>query len=129
MSDDIKKHSDDLQKTIKDIIYEEPSVSHDDETIAGYIQKFSKSKEIDARERKLLRQTYKYIRSLEFDIEELDKLACERFERVQLLEGLLKKASSSFYGSVPIAEASYLRSVFISKPLIDEIFRALEGKR
>jgi len=128
MSDDIKKHSDDLQKTITDIIYEEPSVNFDDETIAGYIQKFSKSKEIDAEDRKLLRDTYRYIKSLEFNIAELEKVAYERFDRVQILEDLLKKASSSFYGSVPIAEASYIRSVFISKPLIDDIFRALEGK-
>lgn len=128
MSDDIQKHSDELQKTITDIIYSEPELSPDDETIAGYIRKFSKSKEIDAEERKLLRKTYKYINSLEINIEELEKLAYERFDRVQLLEDLLKKVSSSFYGSVPIAEASYLRSVFISKPLIDEIFQALEKK-
>ena len=128
MSDDVQKYNDDLQKTVKDLIYSEPELSPADETIAGYILKFSRSKDIDAEDRKLLRKTYRYIKSLEFNIAELQKSDSERFERVKLLENLLKKASSSFYGSVPIAEASYIRSVFISKPLIDDIFRALEGK-
>lgn len=128
MSDEIQKYNDDLQKTVKDLIYSEPELSPDDETIAGYIRKFSKSKEIDAEDRKLLRKTYNYIKSLEFNIRELERSSCERFERVHLLESLLKKASSSFYGSVPIAEASYIRSVFISEPLMDEILQAL-GKK
>jgi hypothetical protein len=38
---------------------------------------------------------------------------------------LLQKISSSFFSGVPLHEASYIRSVFISDALIEEVYEAL----
>lgn len=38
---------------------------------------------------------------------------------------LLQKISSSFFSGVPLNEASYIRSVFISDALIEEVYEAL----
>jgi hypothetical protein len=38
---------------------------------------------------------------------------------------LLQKISSSFLSGVPLSEASYIRSVFISDALIEEVYEAL----
>jgi hypothetical protein len=47
--------------------------------------------------------------------------------RARELRNLLEKVASSFIGSVPLSEASYIRSVYISGPLIEEIYDALDG--
>jgi hypothetical protein len=47
--------------------------------------------------------------------------------RARALRNLLEKVASSFIGSVPLSEDSYIRSVYISGPLIEEIYDALDG--
>jgi hypothetical protein len=71
----------------------------------------------------------KKIKGLETEIFFLERRIKAQEELMVEMSGVLQKVATSFIGSVPLNDLSYIHSVHISKALMDDVYEALKRWR
>jgi hypothetical protein len=71
----------------------------------------------------------KKISGLEVEILFLERRIKAQEDLMVEMSGVLQKIATTFIGSVPLSDLSYIHSVHISKALMDDVYEALKRWR